>query len=65
MKKPKTHVILRTDRVLTWREYCKENGYEYHDHLENIMEKLATGEAALTSVHYVKANFKFEVKDET
>jgi len=58
IKKPKIHVVLKTTPVLLWREYCEKNGFEYHNHLENIMEKIAVGEAVVTAIHHVKANIR-------
>jgi len=58
IKKPKIHMVLRSEPVEKWREYCAKNGLDPNRHLENIMYKLAIGEAVVNNIHHVKANIR-------
>jgi|GEM_PF-4924988 len=62
-KKPKTHMVLRSEPVEKWREYCQENGIDPNRHLENIMYKLAIGESVVNNIHHVGANTRSAKND--
>jgi len=65
MKEKKTGRLAVSEKTKKiWYKYCKKNDLHAMPHLETIMTKLATGEAVLTTVYYVKANFKFEAGNE-
>ena len=56
-------MVLRSEPVEKWREYCQENGIDPNRHLENIMYKLAIGESVVNNIYHVGANTRSAKND--